>query len=131
MLVTSWTKTMTSEPSLQNVFIWPRVGNFTNIIKIVPLFIKPTIRDSKKVKKIKNYVLKCNLYLYFLIKQKFLISCEKKLMSPVLKECVTWFTCFVDLLQLKYNCAKFHHCRICATDVREGGLFCPHFSICK
>ena len=24
---------------------------------------------------------------------------------------------------VKYNCVKFHHCRICMTDFREGG---PH-----
>ena len=24
-----------------------------------------------------------------------------------------------------YNCAKCHHCRICVTDFREGGLFAP------
>ena len=23
------------------------------------------------------------------------------------------------------NCAKFHHCRICATDFREGDLYAP------
>ena len=25
----------------------------------------------------------------------------------------------------KVNCAKFHHCRICVTDLKEGGLFGP------
>ena len=30
---------------------------------------------------------------------------------------------FLDLLWVRYNCAKFHHCRICATDFRERGLF--------
>ena len=24
----------------------------------------------------------------------------------------------------KYNCAKFHQCRACVTDFREGGPFC-------
>ena len=32
---------------------------------------------------------------------------------------------FLDLLYVRYNCAKFHQCRICATDFREGGLFAP------
>ena len=30
---------------------------------------------------------------------------------------------FLDLLWVRYNFAKFHHCRICETDFREGGLF--------
>ena len=44
-----------------------RVANFVDIIKIATMFIKPTMKDSKKVKRIRNYVLKWNLYLYFSI----------------------------------------------------------------
>ena len=47
------------------------------------------------------------------------------LMSEELKGCVTWFIYFLDLFWLSYNCAKFHHYRICMTDFREGGLFFP------
>ena len=43
------------------------------------------------------------------------------LMSAELKGCVTWFIYFLDLLWVRYNCAKFHHCRICVTDFRGGG----------
>ena len=33
---------------------------------------------------------------------------------------------FLDLLWGRYTSAKFHHCRICVTDFKEGGLFvCP------
>ena len=32
---------------------------------------------------------------------------------------------FFDLLRVSYNCAKFHHCRICVIDFRDGGLFAP------
>ena len=32
---------------------------------------------------------------------------------------------FLDILWLSYNCAKFHHCRICVTDFREVALFAP------
>ena len=46
------------------------------------------------------------------------------LMSAELKENVTWFIYFLDLLWVRYNCAKFHHCRICVTDFRDGGPFC-------
>ena len=42
-----------------------RVANFADIIKIASLFIKTTFKDSKKVKRVRNYVLKCNIYPYF------------------------------------------------------------------
>ena len=32
------------------------------------------------------------------------------------------FIYFLDLVQVRYNCAKFDHCRICVTDFKEGGL---------
>ena len=44
-----------------------RVDIFADIIKIVTMFIKTILKDSEKVKRIRNYVLKCNLYMYFLI----------------------------------------------------------------
>ena len=47
----------------------PRVANFADIIKITTMFIETIFEESKKVKIIRNYVLKCNLYLYFLIKK--------------------------------------------------------------
>ena len=47
------------------------------------------------------------------------------LMSAELKGFVTWLIYFLDLLWVRYNCAKFHHCRICVTSFREGGLFGP------
>ena len=54
-----------------------------DIIKNITMFIKTSFKDSKKVKRIKNYVLnlKCSFYLYSLIKQNLLISGEKMLMS--------------------------------------------------
>ena len=57
---------MTSQPLFQNTFILrrPRVVNFADIIKIATMFIKATFKDSKKVKRIRNYALKCNLYLF-------------------------------------------------------------------
>ena len=45
----------------------PGVAIFADIIKIVTMFIKTIIKDSIKVKKIRNYVSKCSLYLYFWI----------------------------------------------------------------
>ena len=57
-----------SQPLYENAFILkrPTVVNFADIIKI-PTIIKKTFKDSKKVKRIRNYVFKCNLYLYFLL----------------------------------------------------------------
>ena len=45
----------------------PGVAIFADIIKIVTVFIKTIFKDSIKVKKIRNYVSKWNLYLHFLI----------------------------------------------------------------
>ena len=60
---------MTSQPLFQNTFILrrPRVAIFADIIKIVTIFIKAILKGSKEVKRIRNYLSKCNLYLYFLI----------------------------------------------------------------
>ena len=59
---------MTSKPLYENVFILIRtaVADFAGIIKI-PTIIKKTFRDSKIVIRIRNYVFKRNLYLYFLV----------------------------------------------------------------
>ena len=49
-------------------------------------------------------------------------------MSAELKRCVMWFMHFFDLqvrYSGKYNCAKFHQCRIFVTDFREGERFLP------
>ena len=35
-----------------------RVANFAEIIKIASMFIKTTFRDSNKIKRIRNYILK-------------------------------------------------------------------------
>ena len=48
---------------------------------------------------------------------------KKMLMPAELMGCVT------DLLCVRYNCAKFHHCKICVTDFREGGTFPPPLPI--
>ena len=45
----------------------PRVAIFADIIKIITIFIKTIIQDSRKLKRIINYVSKSNLYLYFLM----------------------------------------------------------------
>ena len=45
----------------------PRVANFAGISKIATIFIRMTFKDSNKVERNRNYALKCNLYLYFLI----------------------------------------------------------------
>ena len=45
----------------------PRVAISVDIIKIVTMFIETMYRDSKEVKRRRNYTSKCNLYLHFLI----------------------------------------------------------------
>ena len=58
--------------------------------------------------------------------QNLLISNEKMLTSAELKEFihlykVTRFIHFLDVPLVRYNYAKFHHCRICVADFKEGG----------
>ena len=45
----------------------PRVVVFADIIKIMIIFIKTILNDSRKVRRIRNYVSRWNLYLNFLI----------------------------------------------------------------
>ena len=45
----------------------PRVAIFANIIKIVIMFIKISLKWQKIFLKIRNYVSKCNRYLYYFI----------------------------------------------------------------
>ena len=65
----SWTKIMTSNPLFQNTLILRRPGVvvFADIIKIVAMFIKTITKDSRKVKRIKNYLSNFNLYVHFLM----------------------------------------------------------------
>ena len=101
-----------------------------NIIKIVTMFIKAIFEDSKKFTRNRNYVPKCNLYLYFLIDQNWLISGDKILISAKLKRCDTWFMYILNIHFVGYNFAKVHHCRLYVTDFRGGGgLFA--FPLCE
>ena len=86
-----------------------------DIIKIATKFIKATI----KVKRIRNYVLKFHLYMYFTASQKLLISAW-------FKGCVPWFIYFSNPFKVRYNCSSFHHCRICVTNFRDGAFLSPH-----
>ena len=68
LLVLSWTEIMTSSPLFQNTFFKKGWSNqFAVIIKLVSKFIIATFKGSKKVKRNSKFILKCNLYLYFLI----------------------------------------------------------------
>ena len=60
---------MTSQSLFQKTFILKRPGIaiVADIIKIVSMFIKAILKDSGKVRRIRNYVSKWNLYLYFLM----------------------------------------------------------------
>ena len=45
----------------------PRVAVFAEIIQILTMFVKTTFKGSTKIKIIRNDVLKCNVYPFFLI----------------------------------------------------------------
>ena len=70
--MTSWTKIMTSHTYFKILYFKrPGVAIFAEIIKIVTMIIKTIIRDSGKVKIIRNYVSKYDLYLYFLLSKVY------------------------------------------------------------
>ena len=54
-----------------------QVGNFADIIKVETIFIKATFRDSKKVKRIINFLLKMQCISVFLDITKF-VSFRRK-----------------------------------------------------
>ena len=57
----------------------PGVAIFADIIKIVTMFIKTIFKNSRIVKRIRNYASNCSLNVYVLIKQNLLISSETDL----------------------------------------------------
>ena len=63
--MTSWKEVIISKYILR--VEEPRVAILVVIIKFVTMFIKTIIKDLKIVKRIRNYIPECNLYLYFLI----------------------------------------------------------------
>ena len=54
LLAMSWIEIITSQPLFQNTFVLrsPRVDNFAEIIKFGTMFIKTTLKDSKKNEKL-------------------------------------------------------------------------------
>ena len=98
---------------------------FVDIVKIATIFIKAIFRDSKKLKRIRNYV--CiswyNKTCWFPVKE---CLCQQNSRS------VSRDLYIFDFRQVRYNCVTFHHCRICVTDFREEGIFAhPHPLICE
>ena len=124
------------ELSYQTLVTWPRLQyDMSLVIKFLLLrdkimFIKTIFKDLKIVQIIRNYVQKCKLYLYFLIKQNLLISGEKMLMSAELKGCVRRFKYFLGLRWLKYNCQVSSLQNICGI-FQKRGTICPSPSICE
>ena len=99
------------------------VAIFADIIKILTIFIKTIHKDSRKVRTNRNYVSKYNLYLYW----------YSKICSFLVKKC--WCQqnsrgvsgdSYLDLVWVRYNCAKFHHCMIWVTDLGRGAFSAPH-----
>ena len=124
VMITSLIKSYgVNKPLFQNTFILRRhrVAKLADISIIASIPVKTTFKESKKFKRIRNYILKYNVHPYFLIEKKLLISSEKKLTSAELKEYVMWFINLLDIFKVRYNCVKFYHCRICVTDFMERG----------
>ena len=97
----------------------PRVASFADVIKVATTFIKTIFKDSKKLKE--SEIMYQNA-IYIRISRY-----SKICWFPVIK---CW--CQQNLVPIffgsplgKVITTKFLHCRICATDFREGDLFGP------
>ena len=66
--MTSLAEIMSHNLFFKNVFALRRPGVtiFGDIIKVVTIFIKTSLKDSRKFRRIRNYISKWNLCLYFL-----------------------------------------------------------------
>ena len=104
----------------------PRVANFADMIKIETKFIKTIFKDSEKLKELETMYqnaiyIRISWYsktCWFPVKKSWIQQNSK----GVSRDSYV-FSIFV---QLRYKCAKLHHCRICVTDFREGA-FLPSF----
>ena len=116
---------MTPYLLFQNTFIWrrPRVAIFADIIKFVILRIKTIFKDSKILKELEIMYQNAIYICIFWYSKVCWFPVKKYWCQAEIKACVTWFLYFLHLLQIRYNCAKFHHCRMCEADFREVDLF--------
>ena len=62
-------KMMMSSAFFQKIFILRKTGVaiFADTIEILTMFIKTILKDSSKLRRVRKYVSKWNLYLYFMI----------------------------------------------------------------
>ena len=125
LLAMSWSAVMTSWSLFWNIFILRSLGEayFPDIIKVITIFIKKIFEDSKKVKRIRNYVAKSNISVF-----SDIANADFWQKSPGFSTAQGVFHVihmFLGVLQVRYFCAKFHHCRICVTDFRERSIFAP------
>ena len=84
------------------------------------MLITAILKDSKEVKRIKNYAPICNPFSWY---SKICWFPVKNADVSRTQGCVTWFTDFLYLLWIRYNYAKFNCYWRCVTDFREGDLF--------
>ena len=105
----------------------PGVAIFADTIKIITRFIKKIFKVSGKVKRIRNYVLKSSLYLYYLIYQNLLISSQKMLMSAEIRGVSLDWYIFWTFFRQGITVPSFIIVG-CVTDFRKKGgegAFCP------
>ena len=93
-----------------------RVANFADIIKIATMFIKTILRNSNELKRIRNYISKCDLYLYLDITNIADFRLKKADVSRTKGVYQVIYIFFGYFFGVRYNSAKFHHCRICVTE---------------
>ena len=84
------------------------------------MFTKRTLNAQKSYKNVKLFIKIQSISLFFDIKKVF-----DFLKSTELIGCVTWFKYFLVLLEVRYGCANFSHCRTYVIDFRNQVFFAP------
>ena len=89
--------------------------------KLWPCLLKQSLRTQKNLTELQITYQNAIYFCISWYSKNRWFPLKKKLMSVKLMGCVMWFIYFLDLLRVRYNCAKFHHCKICLTDFKEEG----------
>ena len=96
--------------SKYHFFRRPSVANFAEIIKIAVMFFKTTFKDPEKVKKIRNYVLKCMISITVFLDITKVADFQRKNAAFSKTQGVCHVVYIIHV--------KFQHFKICVTDFR-------------
>ena len=92
--------------------------------KLQPCLLKMSLKTPKKLTEFGIIYLKTIYICISWYNKKFWFSLKRSWSQQNSRDVSSDLSIFLHLPWVRYNCAEFHHSRICATDFREL-LFCP------